>query len=341
MAYSMESKMTKTLSLSSTKSLAVELHDLIHEIDAVRWRREMQAALQQRLLTIEGELASVMDGIRSGREGDPDHAALAQRLGELAVVLREYAPETTLHARAARREWRLLRKRLLPAYEGLARWLRAEEVVVPSIRPTNVARIVLHITGMLFVLTLLQIGLPGWGLITFGFLAAGTCWVLEALRVTHSRLNAVLMAFFSKVAHPTETHRVNSATWYITALFGLSLLWLMPGIEPSLVAGAAVGTMGVGDPVAGLAGRRWGRLRLANHRTLEGSLAFLVSAFVMVLAFIVVIHPAVSLGAALILAAGMSLCGALAELMSRRLDDNLTVPLCAALGGLGLSLLLG
>lgn len=330
----MNTTMTNTLSIANTKSFAVELHDFIHEIDAVRWRREMQAALQQRLRAIEHELGEIREGIGNVRDCGPELSVLSQRLGELAAVLREHTPDTTLHARAARREWRQLRKRLVPAYASLARWLRAEEVVVPTIRPTNVARITLHITGMIFVLTLLQIGLPGWGLIAFGFIAAGICWFLEATRVHHPRLNDALMAFFRRVAHPTETHRVNSATWYITALFGLSLLWLVPGIEPALIAGAAVATLGVGDPIAGLAGRRWGRVRLANNRTLEGSFAFFVSAFAMVLLFITVVHGSTPWGLRLILSCGIAFCGAVAELLSRRLDDNLTVPLAAALGGL-------
>ena len=84
----------------------------------------------------------------------------------------------------------------------------------------------------------------------------------------------------------------------------------------------------MGDPVAGVVGRRWGRVRLIGRRTLEGSLAFTLSATLASLALLRLAHPDVE--GPLLVAGAAGGAAALAELLSGRwLDDNLTVPLVA------------
>ncbi len=95
----------------------------------------------------------------------------------------------------------------------------------------------------------------------------------------------------------------------------------------------AVGVLGIGDPVAAFIGRRFGRIRLLHGRSLEGSLAFLVSGAAFAFALLRAFHPELGLGAAVGLAVTAAGCGALAELFSLRIDDNLSVPLAAAAGG--------
>lgn len=86
---------------------------------------------------------------------------------------------------------------------------------------------------------------------------------------------------------------------------------------PAIPAVAALFYIALGDPAAALIGRRYGRLRLSNGRSLEGGAAMLCVCLLT--------------GAALELPAAPSAMGALAatlaELYSVRLDDNLTVPL--------------
>jgi dolichol kinase len=87
--------------------------------------------------------------------------------------------------------------------------------------------------------------------------------------------------------------------------------------------------LAVGDPVAGLIGRRYGRVRLIGRRTLEGSLAFVLSAGFVCWLLLKIQYPTLR-PAAFIALAGAS-AGAIAELLSGTwLDDNLTVPLSVA-----------
>jgi dolichol kinase len=158
-------------------------------------------------------------------------------------------------------------------------------------------------------------------------------WIMEGTRRISPRINAHLMRLYGRVAHPHEHFRVNSGTWFATALVLLSAFATRPG----MMAGLAV--LGVADPVAALVGRRWGRHTLRAGRSLEGTLAFFVSgtsAAIVGLA-ILGVGPA---GKVIALAALGALAGAIAELVTKKLDDNLTIPLAvgaavtlATLGG--------
>lgn len=93
--------------------------------------------------------------------------------------------------------------------------------------------------------------------------------------------------------------------------------------RPATMASLAV--LGVADPVAALVGRRWGRHRLRAGRSLEGTVAFAVSgALVAALALLAAGGLSGMEVALFALLAGV--VGAIAELVTTRLDDNLTIP---------------
>ncbi|MGB1275120.1 MAG: diacylglycerol/polyprenol kinase family protein [Nannocystaceae bacterium] len=135
------------------------------------------------------------------------------------------------------------------------------------------------------------------------------------------------MKVFQPVAHPHETWRINSATWYASALVMLALTG-----EP-IVQTTAVVVLGVGDPIAALVGRRFGRHKLINGRSVEGSLAFLVTSACAAAGVLLALHG-LSLVAATTIALAAAVPATFAELVSRRVDDNLTIPLSAAAGAL-------
>ena len=153
---------------------------------------------------------------------------------------------------------------------------------------------------------------------------AGTFWVLEALRRPFPRFNVLLMRLFRPIAHASEAQRVNSATWYMTAL--TLLAWTK---HPWLcVVGVAV--LGFADPAASFVGRRWGRVELIHGRTLEGGFAFVVAGTLTATLALQLVTPRPAWGIALLVAFVASVAGAVAEMLSRRLDDNLTIPLVSS-----------
>ena len=150
-------------------------------------------------------------------------------------------------------------------------------------------------------------------------------WTLEVTRRIVPAVNDFLMWLLARFAHPHEAWRVNSATWYSTALFILACMWDLK------VASAAIVVLGFGDPIAAIIGRRYGRVQLVNGRTIAGTLAFVVTATVMAWIWLVAAWSTPVL-MALCFALSASIPGALAELFSRRIDDNLSIPVAAGVG---------
>jgi dolichol kinase len=162
----------------------------------------------------------------------------------------------------------------------------------------------------------------GWLIAASGafFVAA---WTMETARRRSPQVNARLMRFFAPVAHPHERHRVNSSTWYVTALLLLTLF------APLRAAEIGVMVLAVADPAAGLVGRRFGRTRLRAGRTLEGTLAFVTVGVAAAIAWMIA-SAALPWSSMIAIAVAGAAAGAGAELASTRLDDNFTIPVSAA-----------
>ncbi|MCH9687728.1 MAG: hypothetical protein K0V04_40230 [Deltaproteobacteria bacterium] len=295
-----------TLELSH--SLAVELHALFRALDLriqtpelVRDKLEAAGRALDELLEAEWNLV-------------PD--AVAQSVERVAELLREWTPDDV-------ETWADLKAQLREAYAGFASALQAEQVAVPELRPTNYTRSAFHMMAagvcLMLVTTLTPEQLP-W--VAGGFAVWG--WSLETLRRISATANRWMMVLFRPIAHEQERHRVNSATWYVTALVLLTLTY-----SPLLsVVGVAV--LGFADPIAGLVGRRWGRIRLANNRSLEGSLTFVVVGTAAALVAMQLVQPTLGPGLTWAVAVTAAVAGAFAELLSRRVDDNFSIPLVAA-----------
>jgi dolichol kinase len=166
--------------------------------------------------------------------------------------------------------------------------------------------------------------LPGraW-IVGVAAVVAAAGWTMEAARRRSPAANVLLMRLFAPVAHPHERHRVNSSTWYVTALLALAIF------GPLRAAEIGVLVLALADPAAGIVGRRFGRTRLLAGRSLEGSLAFFAVGAAAAFAWLSLLS-ALPRPAAIVLAVAGAAAGALAELASTRLDDNFTVPVAAA-----------
>jgi len=191
--------------------------------------------------------------------------------------------------------------------------------VVPIHRPTNYARNLMHFTSAAVGCASVASFPSRFTQLAIALSFFTYAWSMEAARRISPRFNARIMHFYARVAHPHEYVRVNSATWFATALVLLAAFATRPG----MMAGLAV--LGVADPVAALVGRRWGKRMLRAGRSLEGTLAFFASGMLAAVAGLALLgaEPAAKIIA---LAALAALAGAVAELVSTKLDDNLTIP---------------
>jgi dolichol kinase len=176
---------------------------------------------------------------------------------------------------------------------------------------------------------LTEVVLPARYLWIAPFGIAALCWSLEAARHCSRRARAIFLHVVRAIAHPHERHRINSSTWFAS---GLALLAFT--LDPMLCA-VAVAVLGFADPAASLVGRRFGRTRLLQQRSLEGSLAFVAVGAAVSLVVLAIWHHDVAWTSRLALALGAAVLGAVAELISGGpIDDNLSVPVGAGLGGL-------
>jgi dolichol kinase/uncharacterized protein YukE len=310
--------MTASLALQSHE-LALDLRSLLHDLDPARWTAELVQDFQDRLTQLQQRLEQLLAASFS----ENALVSLRDRLRDLEQLLAAYAPPTQGDLEQA---WQDFRTQLQPAYEALAIELGSFDIHLPSLRPTNYSRNVLHMFGGLTAVVLIE-SIPSVSVLqAIAGTWLATAWTLELSRRFFPSWNALLMRILGKVAHPHESHRVNSATWFCTALFVLSLT----GSHLVCAIGAVV--LALADPAAALVGRRFGKTKLVNGRSLQGTLAFFLVGLAAAWTVLAVAHPAVSLLQGLLVASLAAAPAALAELFSRRIDDNLSIPLSAAAG---------
>lgn len=305
---------------AETQLLSEELCALLRQVDpavfAFRDEPEVRARVDQVAARIRALVAAVEREDAGGRL-----ERLRERLRALLAAVERATPARTPTPKAA---WTAFQREVQPAYESLALTLRGVIAAPPpTVRPTNHARSLWHLGSGLAVLGLIQLLPDRVWLSALSGAAAAWAWGMELLRRRSERLNDGLMRFFGKIAHPHERYRVNSSTWYMTALFVLALF----GTRTS--QSLAVVVLAVADPAAGLVGRRFGRIRLRVGRSLEGTLAFFLVGAAGAFAVLTALSPA-PLPTRLFVAVVAGLAGAVTELFSSRLDDNFTIPVAVA-----------
>ena len=308
--------MSEGLALDS-RQLALALRQLLRDLDPARFREGLHAAALDRISEMEARLSALADAARAKQQD----LELTERLREVAELLRERVPTAP-----TRVVWMAFRLQLQDAYDSLCGSLQTWKIHLPPNRPTNYARNVFHIASGVALLLLLELVLTPTSMIVVAASFAVLFWGLELGRRFVPRLNDLLMGVATSISHPHERHRVNSGTWYSTAMVGLALLF--SPVECAI----AVIVLGVADPAAAIVGRRYGTTPLVNGRSLQGSVAFLLVGTAVAFTSLAVFHAAIAWPAALAVAASAALAGTVAELFSRRIDDNLSIPLAAASG---------
>ncbi|MBK7583881.1 MAG: hypothetical protein IPI67_27265 [Myxococcales bacterium] len=302
--------------LSQTGNLASELFALLRETDPARLTPAVTGSVSERWTRIGASVEAL-----SSETPTPSP------ISEPLATLRELMDGSVDSSQASPGYWLSLRPHLMAAYERLAGELRHRSVRAPTLRPTNWARITFHVGSALGALLLLEVILTKNGTLWATGAFAGWCWFLETGRAISKRWNDRLMRvrFFALICHPHEHYHVNSVIWYGTALFILAL------VSPPYASAVALAVLGLGDPAAGLVGRRWGRRPLRGGRTLEGTVAFALVGTLAAFSVLSLWHGAAAWPLLLTVAAAAGVAGAVAEVVSVKLDDNFAVPLAAAM----------
>lgn len=288
-----------------------DLRDALDRIDPAAWREELATAVRTRVEAARERFREIADADTS-----PGLSAARERMQALLADL-EALPAPREAALGA---WTAFRARASRDMDSLAETLR--ELAAAKSRPSNLARSFFHaLSGLTAVTAIAVLRQRAW-LIVIALAFAVFAWTSELLRRRFRGANLRLMRVLGPIAHPHEWHKVNSATWFITGLLGLALL------APLRAAALGCLVLALGDPAAALVGRRWGRTRLVNNRSLEGTLTFVAVGALASAAVIPVLPGAPTVTWAVALTAG--LVGAATELLSKRVDDNFSIPVVTA-----------
>lgn len=175
-------------------------------------------------------------------------------------------------------------------------------------------RRVLHVAAGLIVVLWVSLWDPPRGAL-LGLLgsAFGASWLFDLLRLQWPVANRAFFRTFTSMASPRESGRIASSTYYALGVFLVFLLF------PNSIALPSTLVLAVADPTGNLVGRRLGKHPFGTG-TVEGTSALVLASF---LAALVFVSPLPALAAALFVG--------IVETRRWSLDDNLTVPLAAAL----------
>lgn len=151
---------------------------------------------------------------------------------------------------------------------------------------------------------------------------ASIIYILEQIRINYPNqpgLNIVNKYFLRAEEHLKES----AAIPYIMALL-LTIITF-----PKSIALTAIFTLAIADPMSAIVGIKFGKHRIIEGKSMEGSLAFLLST--MTVCFLIFIPlPDNNFWPVLANAFFLGLFGAAFEMLPLKLDDNLTIPLFTA-----------
>ncbi len=157
--------------------------------------------------------------------------------------------------------------------------------------------------------------------------------LFEWLRLRYPGINRQVLdhPIWGRVIRPHEHHRVSGGFYFGLGVALSLLLFPKPAVEAGCLA------MGFGDAASTVVGSRFGSRRLRSGRSLEGALAFAATTILAVGAFRMLACGDAPAEAAL-WAGVAAVSGAVVELFSGPIDDNLTVPVLtsAVLAAVGL-----
>ena len=305
--------------VDESRRLILDLYGTLSSIEKSRWRAGKAAEAHTQIQDICDRLDVLAE------ERWPDRTeTIRHRIAHLRDRLQNELPDPEGTAARMGQRWVAFRAAVTPAYESLSKKLREFEVNAPTLRPTNHLRTFFHVMNAVVCIAILwAMPHPAWGLtITVPLFA--WAWTVETIRRRRPETNERIMKFFGPIAHAYEYERVNSATWFVTAILLLNLT-----MSP-IIAGVGLAVLGVGDPASGWFGRRYGKTKIMHGRSVEGSLAFVVAATAAGLGAAFLFMPSLPFATALAIAGSAALAGAVAEIVSVRVDDNLSIGLVSA-----------
>lgn len=151
-------------------------------------------------------------------------------------------------------------------------------------------------------------------------------YILEQVRINYPGLSSNIKIINKYLFRAEEQLKESAGVPYVMGLL-LTLISF-----PKVVALTAIYTLAIADPLSAIFGIKFGKTRIVPHKSLEGSLAFFISSFL--ITFFVFLWWTgllkITFGTILLLSLLVALLTTLFEMIPLKIDDNLTIPLFTA-----------
>ena len=141
--------------------------------------------------------------------------------------------------------------------------------------------------------------------------------IFEILRINYQSINRIFIKIFGKVTRNFEKNKLTGASYVMLSSF----IVLLPVFE-SYVCIISILVMSYSDTAAAIIGKKYGKTKIFS-KTLEGSFAFFIVAFIIALVMYPQINLALSITAIVI--------ATIVEILPLNIDDNFSVPITVAL----------
>ena len=153
---------------------------------------------------------------------------------------------------------------------------------------------------------------------------SGLSFLLEFLRLRNPKINQFLMIFMKPIMRESEKNSVSGMPFYALGV-SLSLFFF-----PERIAILSILFLIFADPIASFCGILFGRDKILPNKSLQGTIAAFSVCYIVTLVY-GLIHASPSMNL-LVFSIVAGIIGAVSELCSQFVDDNLCIPVISGLG---------
>lgn len=205
---------------------------------------------------------------------------------------------------------------------------------LPTRKNLQFARRLFHIANGVTIATLYWLSFTHQQAIhTLGTFAC-LLYVMEQIRINYPEMSQKVMPLMKFIMRAEEQLKESAMVPYAFAV----LLTIITFPKP--LALIAIYTLAISDPLSAIIGIKYGKRKVVEHKSVEGSLAFFTSAFIISLFVLSATLGGFSISV-LIISLVLSIGTSIFEMLPLKVDDNLTIPLFTAFFGWVICLLFG
>ena len=189
----------------------------------------------------------------------------------------------------------------------------------------HIARKLWHIaTGLIGVTVYYKSGLSSEFIATVLLVFSACSFFVEFLRLRNEKMNQILMTILRPIMRESERTSVSGMPFYALGV-SLSLFFF-----PAKIAILSILFLIFADPIASFCGILYGRDKILPNKSLQGTIAAFSVCYILTLVY-GLLHTSPSMNL-LVFSIIAGIIGAISELCSQFVDDNLCIPVISGLG---------